>query len=141
MISPHEHRELARWAAQCAERALPAFEAAHPDDPRPRAAIAAARAWANGAITVQAAREIAFLAHAAARESNGPAAADAAARAAGHAAATAHLPTHAPHAADYAARAAADPADERCWQRSAIEAELLAAVSRQSQRELDRQTA
>jgi len=36
---------------------------------------------------------------------------------------------------------AADPADERCWQRSAIEAELLAAVSRQSQRELDRQTA
>ncbi|KQV24552.1 putative immunity protein [Yonghaparkia sp. Root332] len=137
MISPSEHRELARWAAACA---LPAFEAEHPDDPRPRAAIAAARAWANGAITVQAAREIAFLAHAAARESTGPAA-DAAARAAGHAAATAHLATHAPHAADYAARAASDAADERCWQRSAIGAELHAAVSRQSQRELDRQPA
>lgn len=140
MITPQQHRELARWAAACAERALVAFETERPDDPRPRAAIAAARAWANGAITVQAAREIAFLAHAAAREATGGPAV-AAARAAGHAAATAHVVTHAPHAADYAARAATDSSDERCWQRSAIEAELLAEASRQSQRELDRQPA
>lgn len=140
MITPHQHRELARWAAQCAERALAAFETERPDDPRPRAAIAAARAWANGAITVVAGREISFLAHAAAREAAGPAAV-AAARAAGHAAAVAHVVTHAVHAADYAARAADDPADERCWQRSQLEVELLDEVSRQSQRDLDRQPA
>lgn len=140
MITPHQHRELARWAAVCAERALSVFEAEQPDDPRPRAAIAAARAWANGAITVVAAREISFLAHAAAREAVGSAAV-AAARAAGHAAAVAHVVTHAVHAADYAARAADDSADERCWQRSQVDAELLDSVSRQSQRDLDRQPA
>ncbi|WP_169080024.1 putative immunity protein [Microcella alkalica] len=140
MITPHQHRELARWAALCAERALAVFEGEREQDPRPRAAIAAARAWASGAITTEAAREISFLAHAAAREAVG-AEAVAAARAAGHAAAVAHVVTHAAHAADYAARAAADPADERCWQRSIIDAELLEQVARQSQRDLDRQPA
>lgn len=37
-------------AADCAERALPIFERAHPNDARPRKAIEAARAFARGEI-------------------------------------------------------------------------------------------
>ncbi len=38
---------LARFAADCAERALDFWVAVHPEDSRPREAIAAARAWAE----------------------------------------------------------------------------------------------
>ena len=43
-LSDVDHRHLARWAATCAERVLPLFQAAEPNDPRPRLAIEAARA-------------------------------------------------------------------------------------------------
>jgi len=111
-----DHRAQAAWAADCAERVLPYFEAAFPDDDRPRKAIEAARAWACGEIRVGEARTAAIAAHAAARAAiAGPAAgctvprraASAAARAAGHAAATAHVVGHARHAAAYAKKAAA----------------------------------
>jgi hypothetical protein len=46
------HRRLALWAAECAEHALPIFEAVRFDDDRPRLAIEASRAWANGEIKV-----------------------------------------------------------------------------------------
>ena len=39
------HQAIARWAATCAERALPIFEEQRPGDDRPRAAIATLRAW------------------------------------------------------------------------------------------------
>jgi len=120
---PDEHRLLAVWAADCAERALPRFEAERPDDNRPRAAIGAARAWARGNLAMVEARKAAFAAHAAARESPGPAAV-AAARSAGHAAATAHVPAHATHAAGYAAKSAEDPAAEREWQGSHLPEDL-----------------
>ncbi|MEO8683930.1 MAG: putative immunity protein [Devosia sp.] len=114
-----EHRALALWAADCAERVLPLFEAAQPGDKRPRAAIAGARAWARGTMAIAEARKRAFAAHAAAREA-GSEAGRQAARAAGHAAATAHVPSHAPHAANYALKAVMavggdDVAEER-WQ-------------------------
>lgn len=119
-------RELALWAADCAEHVLPQFEQAHPRDVRPRAAVEAARAWARSEITVGQARAAAIAAHAAARSVDEPAA-RAAARAAGHAAATAHAAGHARHAANYAATAAACSAGtagrdaaaarEREWQR------------------------
>ncbi|MFH0983537.1 MAG: hypothetical protein V2A79_18640, partial [Planctomycetota bacterium] len=59
------------FSGDCAERSLPLFERAWPDDHRPRKAIDAARAFARGEIT------------AAARDAAGDAAWDAAARAAG----------------------------------------------------------
>lgn len=114
-----DHRALALWAADCAERVLPLFEAGHPDDKRPRDAISAARRWAKDKLSMSAARQFALAAHAAAREA-GSEAARQAARAAGHAAATAHMPKHAPHAADYAVKAVTaeggDSAAEEHWQ-------------------------
>ena len=50
-LSDAHHRLLAVWAADCAEHVLPLFEQEAPHDGRPRQAIAAARAWANGATT------------------------------------------------------------------------------------------
>lgn len=101
-----EHSELAVLASDHAERVLPLFEKEKPDDPRPRAAVEAARAWAAGKLPMAQAREAAFAAHAAARAAVSPAA-KAAARAAGHAAATAHVRTHAAHAEEYAGKAEA----------------------------------
>ena len=96
---------LAPWAANCAQRSLPLFEAHAPDDHRPRAAIDGARAFARGELPVGPARALAAAAHAAARGTTNPAAI-AAARAAGHAAATAHMASHAVGAPAYAAKAA-----------------------------------
>ena len=110
-----DHRLLTLWAADCAERVLPVFAAQRPDDERPHAAVAAARAWVGGDLGMFGARAAAFAAHAAARETDDEAA-RAAARAAGHAAATVHVATHAPHAAAYALKAIADPEAERAWQ-------------------------
>jgi hypothetical protein len=118
-----EHRALARWAADCAEHVLLLFEQAYPGDDRPRRAVQAARAWADGERSVVEVREAAFAAHDAARETTDPAA-RAAARAAGRAASTAHAPGHAARAATYAATAAsiagvampAASAQERKWQ-------------------------
>lgn len=101
-----DHKALALWAADCAERVLPYFEEQHPEDDRPRKAIEAVRAWVRREIKVGEARTAAFAAHAAAREADEGSARQAA-RATGHAAATAHVPTHAPHAADYAVKSVA----------------------------------
>lgn len=117
----------------CAERALPIFEDQRPGDDRPRAAIAALRAWERGELPMTACRTAAFAAHAAAREATaaGAPAAVAAARAAGQAAAVAHMFDHSPHAATYAAKAvglqrggnAARDA-ERTWQWESLKPEL-----------------
>jgi hypothetical protein len=40
-LSEDDRRVLAAWAAACAARTLPLFEAEAPNDPRPRAAVAA----------------------------------------------------------------------------------------------------
>ena len=100
-LNRKDHKLLTLWAAECAERVLPNFEDKYPKDDRPRQAIAAARAWVRGELTIGAVRSAAFAAHSAARDADEPGA-QAAARAAGHAAATAHVATHAPHAATYA---------------------------------------
>lgn len=92
------------WAADCAERVLPLFEAKAPSDGRPRQAIEGIRAFARGEKRIGELRSLASAAHAAAREVGDPAA-TAAARAAGHAAATAHMATHALGSATYGARA------------------------------------
>lgn len=55
-LTDSSHRLLALWAAACAEHVLGLFEAVQPSDPRPRQAIAQARAWTRGEIKVSQAR-------------------------------------------------------------------------------------
>lgn len=117
---------MATWAADCAERVLPLFETAYPEDGRPRSAIEACRTWVRtGVFTMAGIRGASLAAHAAARDAKGNDAAHFAARAAGQAVATAHVPQHAYGAAYYALKAvvAADAANavanvirEREWQ-------------------------
>ncbi|HLM20836.1 MAG TPA: exonuclease SbcC, partial [Propionibacteriaceae bacterium] len=99
----------------CAWPALPIFERERPDDRRPRAALEAAQAFADGGERTKALRDSAWSAHRAAQEAAdaGQAAASDAARAAGHAVGAAFLhplakATQVKHilgSASYAARA------------------------------------
>ena len=103
-LDKKDHKLLALWAADCAERVLPLFQNAKPEDNRPCNAIKAARAWVRGDLKMTKAREAALAAHAAARNADDEPA-RLAARAAAHAAATAHVDSHAQHAATYAIKA------------------------------------
>jgi hypothetical protein len=91
-LSEEDRRLVAHWAADCAERVLPLFEAKAPSDTRPRDAIAGARVFALDGKRTAHLRSLCWATFAAAREVGDPAA-TAAARAAGLAAATAY--THA----------------------------------------------
>lgn len=77
-LSMDELRAVAGYAAACAEPALVIFRKAHPDDPRPAAALHAARLFAEGASRSRLQRTAAVAAH--------RAGSDAATEAAGHAA-------------------------------------------------------
>jgi hypothetical protein len=135
-LADEDHHLLALWAAECAEHVLPLFEREVPDDDRPRAAIAAARSWAAGALPMMRTRAAGGHAMAAARPLRG--APRFAAYAAGQAAVVAHVPEHDLGAAAYAIRAvhAAAAADDRerarreecAWQRARVPAHLLALV-------------
>ena len=117
---------MAIWAAACAERVLPFFEGAYPEDDRPRKAIEACRTWARtGVFRMAEIRGASLAAHGAARDAKENDAACFAARAAGQAVATAHVSQHAYGGAFYALKAVAamDPANaevriaqERSWQ-------------------------
>jgi len=120
-LSVHDRRVVASWAADCAERVLPLFEAEAPDDDRARDGIARARAFARGEL--DAAGEISrrFVAGRSSGSATSPAG-KAAAWAAGQASGVAHMGAHALGAAAYAVKAAelASPghggADELAWQ-------------------------
>jgi hypothetical protein len=45
-----DHHLLALWAAACAQRVLPYFEQAQPDDDRPRHALEQLQAWVRGEV-------------------------------------------------------------------------------------------
>ncbi|WP_202865890.1 putative immunity protein [Kribbella turkmenica] len=77
-LTDDERRAVTRFCADCAERALPLFEAAAPGDTRPREAIAAARAYADGAERTKRQRSAAWAAQTAAGEVDDPAASAAA---------------------------------------------------------------
>jgi hypothetical protein len=121
-----DQRSMATWAADCAERVLPFFEKAYPNDDRPRKAIETCRAWVRtGVFKMTEIRGASLAAHAAARAAKENDAASYAARAAGQAVATAHVPQHAFGGAYYALKAiaVADPvhaeakvAKEHDWQ-------------------------
>ncbi|MDI6719053.1 MAG: hypothetical protein QMD46_05520 [Methanomicrobiales archaeon] len=124
--SREDQRRMAAWAADCAERVLPLFEEAYPQDDRPRRALEACRTWVRtGVFIMGEIREASRAAHAAAREAKENHAASFAARAAGQAVATAHVTQHAFGGAYYALKAVAatNPGDaevavdrERDWQ-------------------------
>lgn len=103
-LTDSDHQLLALWAANCAEHVLHLFESARPLDPRPRHAIAQARAWVRGEVKMSQAREAAGHANAAARDLSG--APRHAAYAAAQAAAVAHVAAHELGAAAYAIKAA-----------------------------------
>lgn len=89
-LTTDELRAVVRFAMGCAEELLPHFEAVAPDDTRPRDAIAAARAFAEGAPRANLQRSAAFAAHRAGK-TVAPEAAQLAALACGDAAAAAYL--------------------------------------------------
>lgn len=92
-LSMAELREITRYALACAEPALAIFERERPDDRRPRGAIDAARAFADGAKRTKAIRDSAWAAQRAYQETRdvGQAVASDAARAAVGAASAAFL--------------------------------------------------
>ncbi len=111
-LTDADHRLLASWAALCAEHVLPLFEVVRPNDPRPRQAIDAVRAWIRGDLRMMATRAAGGHAMGAARDLRG--AARNAAYAAGQAAVVAHVAAHELGAAAYAIKAvrASVPHDE-----------------------------
>ena len=89
-LTMDELRVVARYVAEAAQEVLPVFEAAHPNDPRPRAAVDAAWEFVNGARRTNLQRVTALDAHRAAREAPTESG-RLAARTAGDAAAAAYL--------------------------------------------------
>ena len=127
LVKKTDHKTLALWAIDCAERVLPYFEGKYPEDQRPRQAIETLQTWINtGVFKMAVIRKASLSSHAAARDVGEDNAARSAAHAAGQAVATAHVPTHSIGAAIYALQAihrATDSADadaavakERDWQ-------------------------
>lgn len=130
-----DRRIVAVWAADCAERVLPLFEAEAPDDARARDAIARARAFARGELTAAGEIRRRFVAGRAAHSATSPAGV-AAARSAAQAAGVAHMGAHALGAAAYAAKSVelAHPnepdarAAEVRWQLARLSPEAAAAL-------------
>ena len=127
LLEKTDHKTLAIWAMDCAERVLQYFEDQYPEDLRPRNALEALQAWIDtGVFRMADIRQASLASHAAAREVGEDNPARSAARAAGQAVATAHVPTHSIGAANYAvqaiyrttdsANAGALIAKERDWQ-------------------------
>ncbi|MCA9891869.1 MAG: hypothetical protein KC615_02735 [Anaerolineae bacterium] len=127
LMAQADHRTLGIWARDCAERVMPYFEQAHPDDPRPRQALITLQNWIDtGEFSMKVIRKASLDSHAAARDVGTDNPARSAARAAGQAVATAHVRTHAVGPALYALQAIhrassgeeADEAiaNERAWQ-------------------------
>jgi len=135
-LSEADRRLVALWAADCAERVLPLFEAEAPTDDRARDGIDRARAFSRGELTAAGEIRRRFIAGRAAQSAKSPAAV-AAARSAGQASGVAHMGAHALGAAAYAAKAVALAAeevdareDEIRWQLAHMTPEVRAALRR-----------
>lgn len=90
-----DHKIMAVWAKDCAERVIHYFEEKFPNDPRPRIALKTLQEWIDtGKFSMKVIRKASLDSHAAAREVGDDSPARSAARAAGQAVATAHVITH-----------------------------------------------
>ena len=106
LVRKTDHKTLAIWAIDCAERVMPYFEEKYPQDHRPRQALETLQTWIDtGVFQMAVIRKASLDAHAAAREVGEDSPARSAARAAGQAVATAHVPRHAYGPAIYAQEA------------------------------------
>ncbi|WP_050761698.1 putative immunity protein [Beutenbergia cavernae] len=136
-LSETDRRVVALWAADCAERVLPLFEAEARGDDRARDGLDRARAFGRGELGPAEEIRRRFVAGRAAQSAKAPAAV-AAARSAGQASGVAHMGAHALGAAAYAAKAAALVAtDEDAgrrgevrWQLDHMTPDVRAALSR-----------
>lgn len=136
-LSEADRRLVAWWAADCAERVLPLFEAEAPDDDRARDGVERARAYGRGELDTAGQIKRRLVAGRAAHSATTPAAV-AAARAAWQASGVAHMGAHALGAAAYAAKAASlaadDPEaarrDEVRWQLDRMTDDVRAALAR-----------
>ncbi|RQN08229.1 exonuclease SbcC [Aeromicrobium camelliae] len=109
-LTTEELRVVTRFVADTAEEILPLFEAVHPDDGRPRAALEAAWEFADGAKRTKLQRVTSLDAHRAAAEASTEVA-RLAARSAGDAAAAPYLhPIAKAHQVGHILRAAANAA-------------------------------
>ena len=133
-LSESDRRVVAAWAADCAERVLPLFEAEAPHDDRARDGIRRARAFARGELDAAGEIRRRFVAGRSSQSATTPAG-KAAAWAAGQAAGVAHMGAHALGAAAFAAKAAglADPrrggAVELDWQIAHMDTAVKDALS------------
>ena len=135
-LSEEDRRLVAFWAADCAERVLPLFEAEAPDDDRARDAIARTRAFARGELDTAGEIRRRFVAGRAAHSATSRVGA-AAARSAAQASGVAHMGAHALGAAAYAANAVALAHPERSdaleeeirWQLAHLSDEARAALA------------
>jgi len=106
LVRKTDHKTLAIWAIDCAERVMPYFEEKYPQDHRPRQSLETLQTWIEtGVFQMAVIRKASLDAHAAAREVGEDSPARSAARAAGQAVATAHVPRHAYGPAIYAQQA------------------------------------
>jgi len=106
LVSKTDHKTVALWAIDCAERVMPYFEEQYPQDHRPRQAIETLKMWIDtGVFKMAVIRKASLDSHAAAREVGEDSPARSAARAAGQAVATAHVPRHSYGPAIYAQQA------------------------------------
>jgi hypothetical protein len=124
-LSKEQHRQLIRWAHDCAEHVLQLL--GENIDERLKNALRVAKAWELGEVSVGDARKASVEAHAVARESSNPTAI-AVARSVGHAVATAHMADHSLGAAWYALKAVKNAGksmeSERKWQNEQLPSEI-----------------
>jgi len=127
LVKNTDHKTLAIWAKDCAERVIEYFNRKYPEDYRPKLAIKELQAWINtGEFKWAVIRKVSLDSHAAAREVGEDSPARSAARAAGQAVATAHVSRHSYGSAIYAqqaiyraansSKASSAVARERDWQ-------------------------
>jgi len=127
LVNNTNHKTLALWAIDCAERVMHFFEDKYPHDHRPRQAIETLKMWLDtGVFKMAIIRKASLDSHAAARKVGEDNSARSAARATGQAVATAHVPRHSYGSAIYAQQAifrASNPSEslsavtkERDWQ-------------------------
>lgn len=100
LMSGASRKTLVLWALECAEGALAELEKRSPTELRPRFAIEKSREWAAGRIKMPEAKSYILAAHAAAKETDDPAAA-ALCHAAARAASAVHTEAHAAGLAFY----------------------------------------